>query len=149
MQIVHSAITQNKSTRRGDRIVSAHDTDISVIFDYYCNKIRKIIWIDEGTVSKNNRGFININEKQKLLDPCICNSQPADEFIDSACTSAFEEKKRKLKSFVKLQQNSEVQKAFQQLVIYRPKIRGKNPLEKLEALMPVTCLLAKPRSGAN
>lgn len=91
----------------------AHDTDIAVILIYHCEKIEKTVWMDVGTASKNNRRFINITEIQRSLGPGVCRSLSAfHAFTGPDYTSAFV-KKGKVKPFVKLQQNTEVQKAFQ------------------------------------
>lgn len=173
-KIVRHAIAAAKSTAIGDIVVRAHDADIAVILVYHCDKIEKTVWMDVGTVSKKNRRFINITEIQRALGPGVCRSLPAfHAFTGSDYTSAFV-KKGKVRPFAKLQQNTEVQKAFQVLTetprdekscntllkytaslygardnskvalnthrykrfetVYKPKMRGKNPLEKLKGI---------------
>lgn len=169
----HAIVAGSSEDDIGDIVVRAHDTDIAVILLYHCEKIEKTIWLDVGTVSKKTRRFINISAIQKSLGPGISKALPAfHAYTGSDYTSAFA-KKGKARPFAKLQQNREVQKAFQTLAeksvdeksrktllkftaglygakdnaqdlnkyrykrfesIYKPKMRTKNPLEKLKGI---------------
>ena len=74
----------------GHIVVRASDTDITVILLYHCNRFQSTLWMDIGTVSKNNRRYVNLTAIWKELGPDLCEALPAfHAFTGSDYTSAF------------------------------------------------------------
>lgn len=96
----------------GNIVVRASDTDIAVILLYHCYRFQSTLWMDIGTVSKNNRRYVSLTAIWKELGPDLCAALPAfHAFTGSDYTSAFV-RKGKVRPFKTLEKQPHYQKSF-------------------------------------
>lgn len=96
----------------GHMVVRASDTDIAVILLYHCNRFQSTLWMDIGTVSKNNRRYVSLTAVWKELGPDLCAALPAfHAFKGSDYASAFV-RKGKVRPLQTLEKQPDYQKTF-------------------------------------
>lgn len=99
----------------GNTVIRASDTDIAVILIYHSTQLQATLWMDVGTVSKNNRRYINITRIANQLGPRLCSSLPGfHAFTGCDYTSTFF-RKGKVRPFELMSKMPDVQNAFAQI----------------------------------
>ena len=100
---------------QGNIVIRASDTDIAVILLYHSAHLQASLWMEVGTVSKNNRRYINITAIANKLGPKMCSALPAfHAFTGCDYTSTFI-RKGKVRPYELMSKMPAVQNAFAQI----------------------------------
>ena len=96
-------------------IIRAAETDIAVMLLHHSDKLEAKLWMDVGTIGKNDRWYIPLSAIASSLGTGICAALPGfHAFTGCDHTSAFV-RKGKARPLALVEKDVEIQKVFEQL----------------------------------